>query len=472
MSATLNYGSTDFRTSTLLRASSEKHVQRRPSSRKDVLKRARTEGLVGSYSAEVPVAVILGRALSNVFTQVDDSDDEFYSVADEAGVQKISESESTAFAERVPGPKSPSTTLDLSWFSSVRPTVSSSSSHDSPSFEKWRNGLGPRIVITVLMALNVWILSWFVYHTLQDKSAFATATAVFTSPALKWGLPALALVLLHSFQFVSPGYVMENHSETFDFDDTWCIATATTIETVPKGFRLETSYRWSTAGIDRLQAMGASAEYGLPAVGDLVNTEQPPWDDRDQLDGAVEDGLLITPVEDGDKVPEREGAVYKKRKWCRSCKAYRPLRASHCDACQRCVLLKDHHCEILGNCTGKQNYRYWLCTVVTLHLVICHAWLTCAWTILACWPGGLWGSLSSNALEYVLCLIIYPFLSLPPFSLLVYHAFIIHQGITTNEHLKGYADFDDKPNPWDKGLLGNVMDVLCRSRGPSHEDLV
>jgi len=61
-------------------------------------------------------------------------------------------------------------------------------------------------------------------------------------------------------------------------------------------------------------------------------------------------------------------------KWCRTCNFFRPPRTSHCATCDKCVLVFDHHCPFIGNCVGRNNYRYylafiWVATIVGLFII-------------------------------------------------------------------------------------------------------
>ncbi|CAD8049325.1 unnamed protein product [Paramecium primaurelia] len=45
---------------------------------------------------------------------------------------------------------------------------------------------------------------------------------------------------------------------------------------------------------------------------------------------------------------------------CKRCKIHREITTHHCKICQTCVLEMDHHCFFIGNCVGKNNYKYFI----------------------------------------------------------------------------------------------------------------
>eukprot|EP00746_Dinoflagellata_sp_MGD_P003025 gnl/MRDRNA2_/MRDRNA2_105900_c0_seq1.p1 gnl/MRDRNA2_/MRDRNA2_105900_c0~~gnl/MRDRNA2_/MRDRNA2_105900_c0_seq1.p1 ORF type:complete len:312 (-),score=43.18 gnl/MRDRNA2_/MRDRNA2_105900_c0_seq1:31-966(-) len=53
-------------------------------------------------------------------------------------------------------------------------------------------------------------------------------------------------------------------------------------------------------------------------------------------------------------------------KWCPTCLVHRPLKASHCQECDNCVLHFDNHCHLLNNCIGQRNYVVWLAFMISM----------------------------------------------------------------------------------------------------------
>ena len=56
-----------------------------------------------------------------------------------------------------------------------------------------------------------------------------------------------------------------------------------------------------------------------------------------------------------------------KIRFCYTCQIIRPLGTSHCKTCNICVEKFDHHCPWVGNCIGKNNYKYFFIFLILLN---------------------------------------------------------------------------------------------------------
>ncbi|QLQ82407.1 hypothetical protein HG537_0H01690 [Torulaspora globosa] len=61
---------------------------------------------------------------------------------------------------------------------------------------------------------------------------------------------------------------------------------------------------------------------------------------------------------------EPDGIIYHPGTICRTCHLTKPARSKHCNICQACILVADHHCIWVNNCIGKGNYVYFFAFLI------------------------------------------------------------------------------------------------------------
>lgn len=188
---------------------------------------------------------------------------------------------------------------------------------------------------------------------------------------------------------------------------------------------------------------------------------------------------------------QHTGALEVPRKFCDSCKIWRPLRTHHCRDCDGCVETHDHHCGWLNNCVGRRNYLYFFSFIVEACLM-CLLLLAFSLLHLARRAGQLQGTdkynfqpsaigtaISSSAdgtdartnARVALALIVYGCLAmLFPICLVGYHLFLMARGETTREYVNSnkFAK-KDRYRPFAlNSFIKNWFLTLVRPRRPTY----
>lgn len=159
-------------------------------------------------------------------------------------------------------------------------------------------------------------------------------------------------------------------------------------------------------------------------------------------------------------------------KYCKSCNIWRPPRAHHCRVCDNCVETQDHHCVWLNNCVGRRNYRYFfvfVCSTTLLGLFLLAASLTHILIWRSQNNASFGQAISKWRVPFAMC--IFALLGWTyPFSLGVYHLFLVGRGETTREYLNSHKFLKkDRHRPFTQGsIFKNWLAVLQRPRPPTY----
>ncbi|GJN06318.1 hypothetical protein PR202_ga24036 [Eleusine coracana subsp. coracana] len=152
-------------------------------------------------------------------------------------------------------------------------------------------------------------------------------------------------------------------------------------------------------------------------------------------------------------------------KYCDTCLLYRPPRASHCSICNNCVLKFDHHCPWVGQCIGLRNYRFFFLFIAT-STFLCVYVFALSWLNIAAQRDGssLVRCMTGEPLSLVL--IVYTFVAAWFVGgLTVFHVYLMSTNQTTYENFR--YRYDNKENPYDRGVLANISEVFCTRIPPS-----
>lgn len=113
------------------------------------------------------------------------------------------------------------------------------------------------------------------------------------------------------------------------------------------------------------------------------------------------------------------GGEVLRRKYCVTCKVYRPPRGKHCGLCNSCIDRFDHHCMLLSVCIGSRNYRRYVLLLLASGAYSVYG-LACGIKGKSAWLIG-----TSSIATVVIG------------NLFIYHARLIFKGQTTYEQMNG-----------------------------------
>ncbi|KAL9384772.1 hypothetical protein Peur_021782 [Populus x canadensis] len=191
----------------------------------------------------------------------------------------------------------------------------------------------------------------------------------------------------------------------------------------------------------------------------------------------------IIPRNDGSSIEETAGTsdgtrrkrvtvngVELKLKYCRICKFFRPPRSCHCAICDNCVEKFDHHCPWIGQCIALRNYRFYLTFIISALIFFVYVFAFSCWRIhqrMLRTGTGLHGMLK-NCPETLALVSFSSATILFLGGLTIFHVFLLARNQT------GYENFRQRymgsQNPFDKGILSNIMEVLFEPLPPSRVD--
>ncbi|XP_062104670.1 probable protein S-acyltransferase 5 [Humulus lupulus] len=162
--------------------------------------------------------------------------------------------------------------------------------------------------------------------------------------------------------------------------------------------------------------------------------------------------------------------VELKLKYCRTCKIFRPPRSCHCVVCDNCVEKFDHHCPWIGQCIALRNYRFYLTFIISaLSFFIYVIYFSC-WRIhqkVVKNGSNLFG-LVRNCPE-TLALVLFSFAAILFLTgLAIYHLYLISTNQTAYENFR--QRFVGSKSPYDKGVYGNIKEILFVGMPPSRVD--
>ena len=186
------------------------------------------------------------------------------------------------------------------------------------------------------------------------------------------------------------------------------------------------------------------------------------------ISGCMDPGILPkqytteSPRKKLERVSMIRGHIFK-LKYCFDCDVFRPPRSSHCRRCDNCVQKFDHHCNWIGTCVGKRNYKYFFLLIFCLVIDCLYQIGFCLYILIV----HLKKEKKSNDdnLKIIISMsviILYDllFIIILLGRLLIIHIYLCIKGLTYYEYYKKKFDIIPGFNPFNRGFLYNFKHIF------------
>ena len=159
-------------------------------------------------------------------------------------------------------------------------------------------------------------------------------------------------------------------------------------------------------------------------------------------------------------------------KICSTCYLIRPLRSTHCNTCNNCVIRFDHHCPWIGTCTGKRNYPIFFIFLCFLNLNQLFTIAICITHIVLNTKKALKNKpedenrnkiIQKSFGESIISLYIFIYVCITMIfttELLIFHIRMVLSNVTTKEELKKIFK-NPFGNPYARSIGKNFKYIIC-----------